>query len=129
MARTKTSTSWMRAHVNDPYVRRAQTEGYRSRAAYKLREIALRDALFKPRMIVVDLGAAPGGWSQVAAQLTAPGGMVIAVDVLDMPPLPDVLTVKGALSDDATLAVVERSLAGRAVDLVLSDMAPNITGI
>lgn len=129
MARTKTSKAWMREHVNDTYVKRAQSEGYRSRAAYKLAQIAGRDKLLKPGMIVVDLGAAPGGWSQVAAQQVAPGGRVIAVDVLEMPALPGVTFIRGDFHDDATLAELERLLAGTAVDLVISDMAPNISGI
>lgn len=129
MARTKTSKAWMRERVNDPYVKRAQTAGYRSRAAYKLREIAARDQLLRPGMVVVDLGAAPGGWSQVAAQQVAPGGEVIAVDLLDVPALPGVARVRGDFADDETLAAVERLLAGRPVDLVISDMAPNISGI
>lgn len=129
MARTKTSKAWMREHVNDTYVKRAQSEGYRSRAAYKLAQIAGRDKLLKPGMIVVDLGAAPGGWSQVAAQQVAPGGRVIAVDLLEMPALPGVTFIRGDFHDDATLAELERLLAGAAVDLVISDMAPNISGI
>src|SRR5574340_1281069 len=129
MARTKTSKAWMREHVNDPYVKRAQSEGYRSRAAYKLAQIAERDKLLRPGMIVVDLGAAPGGWSQIAAQQVAPGGRVIAVDLLEMPALPGVTFIHGDFHDGATLAGLERLLAGRAVDLVLSDMAPNISGI
>ncbi|MBX9812644.1 MAG: RlmE family RNA methyltransferase [Burkholderiales bacterium] len=129
MKRTKTSKAWMREHVNDPYVKRAQSEGYRSRAAYKLAQIAGRDKLLRPGMIVVDLGAAPGGWSQVAAQKVAPGGRVIAVDLLEIPALPGVSFVRGDFHDATTLAELERLLAGKAVDLVLSDMAPNITGI
>lgn len=129
MARTKTSKAWMREHVNDTYVKRAQSEGYRSRAAYKLAQIAGRDKLLKPGMIVVDLGAAPGGWSQVAAQQVGPGGRVIAVDVLEMPALPGVTFIRGDFHAAATLAELERLLAGAAVDLVISDMAPNISGI
>ena len=129
MKRTKTSKAWMREHVNDTYVKRAQKEGYRSRAAYKLAQIAERDKLLRPGMTVVDLGATPGGWSQVAAQKVAPGGQVIAVDLLEMPALPGVVFIHGDFHDDATLAELERLLAGKAVDLVLSDMAPNISGI
>ena len=129
MARTKTSKAWMREHVNDTYVKRAQSEGYRSRAAYKLAQIAGRDKLLNPGMIVVDLGAAPGGWSQVAAQQVAPGGRVIAVDLLEMPALPGVTFIRGDFHDATTLAELERLLAGAAVDLVISDMAPNISGI
>ena len=129
MKRTKTSKAWMREHVNDPYVKRAQSEGYRSRAAYKLAQIAERDRLLRPGMIVVDLGAAPGGWSQVAARNVAPGGRVFAVDLLEMPGLSGVTFIRGDFGGDATLAELERLLAGKAVDLVLSDMAPNISGI
>jgi 23S rRNA (uridine2552-2'-O)-methyltransferase len=129
MKRTKTSKAWMREHVNDPYVKRAQTEGYRSRAAYKLAQIAGRDKLLRPGMIVVDLGAAPGGWSQVAAQGVMPGGRVIAVDLLEMPALPGVTFVRGDFRESDVLAELERLLGENAVDLVLSDMAPNISGI
>jgi 23S rRNA (uridine2552-2'-O)-methyltransferase len=129
MKRTKTSKAWMREHVNDPYVKRAQSEGYRSRAAYKLAQIAGRDKLLRPGMIVVDLGAAPGGWSQVAAQGVAPGGRVLAVDLLEMPALSGVTFIRGDFQGSDALAELERLLAGKAVDLVLSDMAPNITGI
>lgn len=129
MKRTKTSKAWMREHVNDTYVKRAQSEGYRSRAAFKLAQIAERDKLLRPGMIVVDLGAAPGGWSQVAAQGVAPGGQVIAVDLLEMAALPGVSVVRGDFQDDATLVELEQLLTGKAVDLVLSDMAPNISGI
>jgi 23S rRNA (uridine2552-2'-O)-methyltransferase len=129
MKRTKTSKAWMREHVNDPYVKRAQSEGYRSRAAYKLAQIAGRDKLLRPGMIVVDLGAAPGGWSQVAAQGVAPGGRVLAVDLLEMAELPGVTFIRGDFQGGETLAELERLLAGKAVDLVLSDMAPNISGI
>ncbi len=119
----------MREHVNDAYVKRAQSEGYRSRAAYKLAQIAERDKLLKHGMIVVDLGAAPGGWSQIAARQVAPGGRVIAVDQLEMPGLAGVSVVQGDFHEEATLAELERLLEGKAVDLVLSDMAPNISGI
>jgi 23S rRNA (uridine2552-2'-O)-methyltransferase len=129
MKRTKTSKAWMREHVNDPYVKRAQSEGYRSRAAYKLAQIAERDKLLRPGMVVVDLGAAPGGWSQVAAQGVAPGGRVFSVDLLEMPALPGVTFIRGDFQGNDTLAELERLLAGKAVDLVLSDMAPNISGI
>lgn len=129
MARTRSSKSWMREHVSDRYVRRAQAEGYRSRAAYKLAQIAGRDKLFAPGMTVVDLGAAPGGWSQVAAKAVGPSGRVIALDVLDVPGLAGVTVVQGDFEDEATLAGLEEMLAGRPVDLVISDMAPNISGI
>ena len=119
----------MHQHVNDPYVKRAQAEGMRSRAAYKLRQINEKDRLLKPGMVVVDLGAAPGGWSQVAGRMVAPGGRVIAIDLLEMQGLAGVTFIRGDFSESAGLAALERELGGVAVDLVLSDMAPNISGI
>jgi 23S rRNA (uridine2552-2'-O)-methyltransferase len=119
----------MQEHVSDAYVKRARAEGMRSRAAYKLDEIAVRDRLLKPGMVVVDLGAAPGGWSQVAAGRVGPRGRVIALDILEMPLLPGVTFLRGDFRDDATLAELERVLAGQRADLVLSDMAPNLSGI
>ena len=121
--------NWMQEHVSDAYVKRARAEGMRSRAAYKLDEIAVRDRLLKPGMVVVDLGAAPGGWSQVAAGLVGPRGRVIALDILEMPSLAGVTFLRGDFRDDATLSELERVLAGQRADLVLSDMAPNLTGI
>lgn len=129
MAKNKTSKAWMQEHVTDPYVRKAQAEGMRSRAAYKLQQLAERDNLLKPGMVVVDLGAAPGGWSQVAARVAGREGKVVGVDLLDMLPLPGVRFVQGDFAEDAVLAEVERLLDGRPVDLVLSDMAPNISGV
>jgi len=121
--------SWMQEHVSDAYVKRARAEGMRSRAAYKLDEIAVRDRLLKPGMVVVDLGAAPGGWSQVAAGRVGPRGRVIALDILEMPSLAGVTFLRGDFRDDATLAELERVLAGQRADLVLSDLAPNLSGI
>ena len=121
--------SWMQEHISDAYVKRARVEGMRSRAAYKLDEIAARDRLLKPGMVVVDLGAAPGGWSQVAAGRVGPRGRVIALDLLEMPSLPGVTFLRGDFRVDATLAELERMLGGQRVDLVLSDMAPNLSGI
>jgi 23S rRNA (uridine2552-2'-O)-methyltransferase len=129
MARNKTSKAWMQEHVTDPYVRKAQAEGMRSRAAYKLQQLAERDNLLKPGMVVVDLGSAPGGWSQVAGRVVGPEGRVVGVDLLEMLPVPGVRFVQGDFGDDAVLAEVEKLLDGRAVDLVLSDMAPNISGV
>jgi len=129
MAKNKTSKAWMHQHVNDPYVKRATAEGMRSRAAYKLQQINDKDKLLKPGMLVVDLGAAPGGWSQVAGRIAAPVGRVIAIDLLEMQGLAGVTFIRGDFSQDAGLAAIERELAGAAVDLVLSDMAPNISGI
>jgi 23S rRNA (uridine2552-2'-O)-methyltransferase len=121
--------SWMQEHVADAYVKRARAEGMRSRAAYKLDEIAGRDRLLRPGMVVVDLGAAPGSWSQVAAERVGPGGRVIAVDLLEMTPLRGVEFVRGDFREAPVLAEVERALDGRKADLVLSDMAPNLSGI
>ena len=119
----------MREHVTDPYVKRANAEGFRSRAAYKLQQIAERDRLLKPGMTVVDLGAAPGGWSQVAARAVGPAGRVVAVDVVEMAQVPGVTVIRGDFSEAATLLEVERALQNAPVDLVLSDMAPNLSGI
>jgi len=119
----------MQEHVTDAYVKRARVEGMRSRAAYKLDEIATRDRLLKPGMVVVDLGAAPGGWSQVAAGRVGPRGRVIALDLLEMPSLAGVTFLCGDFRDDATLAELARVLGGQRADLVLSDMAPNLSGI
>ena len=119
----------MREHVTDPFVKRANAEGYRSRAAYKLQQLAAKDKLLAPGMMVVDLGAAPGGWCQVAARAVGPGGHVIGVDLIEMPPLPNVTLICGDFHDSATLEALEHALDGRAVDLVLSDMAPNMSGI
>jgi len=129
MKRSKTSKQWMREHVNDVYVQRAKSEGYRSRAAYKLLEIAARDRLLKPGMVVVDLGAAPGGWSQVARAQVGARGLVLALDLLEMEPLPGVTFLQGDFREDAVVAALAAALAGRTIDLVLSDMSPNISGI
>jgi 23S rRNA (uridine2552-2'-O)-methyltransferase len=126
MKRSKTSKQWMREHVNDPFVQRAQKEGYRSRAAYKLLEINERDRLLKPGTVVVDLGATPGGWSQVAA---ARGCKVIALDLLPLQPLPGVEFIQGDFREEEALAQLEEKLGGKPVGLVISDMAPNISGI
>lgn len=125
----KTSKAWMREHVSDPYVKRANAEGYRSRAAYKLQQIAAKDRLLKPGMTVVDLGAAPGGWSQVVAKAVGQAGRVVAVDLLEMAQVPGVTVIRGDFQEEETLHEVERALENRAVDLVLSDMSPNISGI
>jgi 23S rRNA (uridine2552-2'-O)-methyltransferase len=119
----------MQEHVADAYVKRARAEGLRSRAAYKLEQIAGRDRLLGPGMLVVDLGAAPGSWSQVAARGVAPGGRVIALDLLDMPGLGGVTFVRGDFRNLEAVEALEHALSGQKVDLVLSDMAPNLTGI
>lgn len=129
MKRSKTSKQWMREHVSDVYVQRAKAEGYRSRAAFKLMEIAARDRLFRQSMIVVDLGATPGGWSQVAASKVGTSGRVIAFDILPMEPLKNVTFVHGDFREESAIKALANELQGRAVDLVLSDMSPNISGI
>ena len=129
MKRSKTSKQWMHEHVNDPYVQRAQKEGYRSRAAYKLLEIDERDHLLKPGMVVVDLGATPGGWSQVAAARVGQAGKVLALDLLPMHPLHGVEVILGDFREDSVLAQLEERLGGRQVGLVISDMSPNISGV
>ncbi len=129
MTRAGKTRRWLQEHRGDVFVKRAAQAGYRSRAAYKLAEIDDRDSIFAPGQVVVDLGAAPGGWSQVAAARTGPGGRVVAMDLLAMEPLPGVEFIPGDFHQAETLARLEAVLAGRAVDLVLSDMAPNISGI
>jgi len=129
MARTKTSKAWMHEHVTDAYVRRAKQDGYRSRSAYKLQEILEKDRLVRPGMTVVDLGAAPGGWSQVLAPLVGARGLVVALDILEMEPMRGVLLIRGDFSDEATLRLLEEQMANRSIDLVVSDMAPNISGV
>lgn len=129
MKASKTSKQWMQEHVSDPYVQRAQKEGYRSRAAYKLMEIDERDHLIRPGMVVVDLGATPGGWCQVAAQKLGEKGRIIALDLLPLHPLPKVEFIQGDFREDDVLAQLEEKLEGRPIDLVISDMAPNISGV
>jgi 23S rRNA (uridine2552-2'-O)-methyltransferase len=120
----KSSKAWLRRHVTDAYVRKAKEAGYRSRAAYELLEIDARERLLKPGMRVLDLGAAPGGWSQVAAERVRPGGVVVAVDLLEMKPVHGVTVLKGDFRD----ADLQAALGGMA-DAVLSDMMPNVTGV
>jgi 23S rRNA (uridine2552-2'-O)-methyltransferase len=129
MKKSHSSKQWLRRHVNDPYVQRARKEGYRSRSAYKLIEIDARDKLLKPGITVVDLGAAPGGWSQVAAKRVGGDGTVIAIDLLEMDPVSGVTFIRGDFDTPKGIAAVEAALDGRKADLVLSDMAPNMTGI
>ena len=121
----KSSKQWLRRHVTDPYVRKAREQGYRSRAAYKLLELDSREKLFRPGAIVIDLGAAPGSWSQVAAHKVAPLGRVLAVDLLDIAPISGVTVLKGDFRDAQLLD----ALQGAAVDVILSDVAPNLSGI
>jgi 23S rRNA (uridine2552-2'-O)-methyltransferase len=129
MARSKSSARWLREHFTDEYVKRAQAEGYRSRAAYKLLEIHEKDHLLRPGLTVVDLGAAPGGWSQLAARLVGERGAVIALDLLPMEPLPGVDFIEGDFREAAVLEQLLNALNGRPVDLVISDMAPNTSGV
>ena len=129
MAKSKSSKRWLAEHFDDPYVRMAQQQGLRSRSAFKLLEIQEKYALIEPGMTVVDLGAAPGGWCQVARPLVGDTGRVIGLDLLDMEPLPGVEFIQGDFTEDEPLAELERALQGRKVDLVLSDMAPNMSGM
>jgi len=127
--RSKSSTRWLEEHASDPYVQRAHREGWRSRAAFKLEEIQRSDRLLRPGMTVVDLGAAPGGWSQYAARVLAGKGRVIALDILPMPAIPGVEFIEGDFNEQATLDRLAASLGGARADLVLSDMAPNMVGM
>src|SRR4029079_1418263 len=120
---------WMQETVADGFMKGAKAEGMRSRAAYKLLEIAERDRLLAPGLVVVDLGAAPGGWSQVAAQKVGGRGRVVALDILDLPALPGVTFIRGDFHDVMSVEHLEHALGGGQADLVLSDMAPNLTGI
>ena len=129
MKRSKSGRAWMHQHVSDPYVKLAQKEGYRSRAAYKLLLIQHRERLICPGSFAVDLGASPGGWSQVAAQLVGPGGRVVAIDLLPMAPVPGVEFLLADFASEEGAARLEALLRERRVDLVMSDMAPNLSGI
>lgn len=129
MARSKSSDRWLRRHFTDEYVKRARKEGRRSRAVYKLVELDERDRLFRPGMTVVDFGAAPGGWSQYAKERVGPGGRVIALDILPMEPIAGVEVLQGDFTEQAVLDSLIKRLGGQPVDLVLADMAPNISGI
>ena len=129
MKRTKSSKAWMNQHVNDHFVQQAKQQGYRARSSYKLLEIDAKDKLLKPGMRVVDLGSAPGGWSQVAAQKIGASGHVFALDLLEMVGLPNVTFIQGDFTEDAVLAELKAKLGGQNVDLVISDIAPNISGI
>jgi 23S rRNA (uridine2552-2'-O)-methyltransferase len=127
-SRSKTSKAWLKEHFNDPWVAKAQEQGYRSRASFKLLEMHEKDRLFRPGMTVLDLGAAPGGWSQVAGQLIGGKGTVIASDILAMDALPDVTFIEGDFREDAIYEQILASLGDRRADLVMSDMAPNMSG-
>jgi len=129
MARSKSSKGWLKEHFDDEYVTRAQQAGYRSRAVYKLLEIQKKDRLLKSGMTVVDLGAAPGGWSQAAAEIVGEKGRVIALDILPMSSLAGVEVIEGDFREDSVLEQLLKSLGDRPVDLVMSDMAPNMSGM
>ncbi|MEJ1297150.1 MAG: 23S rRNA (uridine(2552)-2'-O)-methyltransferase RlmE [Candidatus Sedimenticola sp. (ex Thyasira tokunagai)] len=128
MKKSKSSRRWLDRHVNDEYVKRSQKEGYRSRAVYKLLEINEKDRLLKPGQTVVDLGAAPGGWSQAAVKLVGHKGRVVALDILPMDSLAGVDFIQGDFREEESLQALKVVLDGSQVDLVISDMAPNITG-
>jgi len=125
----KTSRAWIHAHINDPHVKRAQAEGYRARAAYKLIEIDARDTLLRPGMLVVDLGSAPGSWSQVAVRRLSGLGRVVALDLLEMEPLTGVEFLQGDFTDARVLKQFDRLVGNTPVGLVMSDMAPNMSGV
>jgi 23S rRNA (uridine2552-2'-O)-methyltransferase len=125
----KVNRAWLHDHLNDPYVKLAQKEGYRARAAYKLKEIDEALKLVRPGQVVVDLGATPGAWSQYLRRKLGTSGTIIALDLLDFEPVEGVAFLQGDFRDDDVVARLEQLLAGRAVDLVVSDMAPNLSGI
>jgi 23S rRNA (uridine2552-2'-O)-methyltransferase len=129
MARSKSSNNWLQEHVNDPYVKQAQKDGYRSRASYKLIQLNDKDRLIRPGMLIVDLGSAPGGWSQVAGRLVGDRGRVLATDILPMDPLKNVEFIQGDFTDEAVLNQILGRLEGHKPDLIISDIAPNISGI
>jgi 23S rRNA (uridine2552-2'-O)-methyltransferase len=129
MPRSKSSNNWIRRHVNDPFVKKAQLEGYRSRSAYKLIELNEKDRLIKPNMFLLDLGSAPGGWSQVAAKLIGRNGRVLATDILPMDPIKNVDFIQGDFTEEAVVEEITARLGGEKFDLIISDIAPNITGI
>lgn len=126
---SKSSRRWLREHFSDPYVKQAQQSGYRSRAVYKLQELQERDKLFKPGMVVVDLGAAPGGWSQLLVEYIGSKGHVFALDILPMDPIPGVDFLLGDFTEEACAEELFKRLNGAQIDWVISDMAPNLSGI
>ncbi|MDT8428803.1 MAG: 23S rRNA (uridine(2552)-2'-O)-methyltransferase RlmE [Pseudomonadales bacterium] len=129
MARSKSSKRWLDEHVNDPFVKKAQIDGFRSRASYKLLEILAKDKLVRPGMLVLDLGSAPGGWSQVIAPQVGKQGKIIASDILPMAAIPGVVFLQGDFTEDAVFQQILAELNGEQVDLLMSDMAPNISGV
>ncbi len=128
-ARPKNSRDWVRRHLNDPFVKKSQEDGFRSRSVYKLQEIDLRDQLIKPGTIMVDLGSAPGSWSQYAIKKVGKTGRVVAIDLLPMEHIPEVIFIEKDFSHDEGLAAVIAAIDNKPIDLVISDMAPNMTGI
>jgi 23S rRNA (uridine2552-2'-O)-methyltransferase len=128
MARSRSSGRWLSEHFSDEYVKLAQAQGYRSRAVFKLKELDERERLFKPGMVALDLGAAPGGWSQYAAERIGRSGKIIALDILPVEAIPGVVFIQGDFREESVIGQLREELAGRAVDVVLSDMAPNTTG-
>ena len=129
MARSKTSQNWLREHFNDPYVKMAQKDGYRFRASYKLLEIQEKDRILRPGNTVIDLGAAPGGWSQVTSRVLGDKGRLIASDILEMDSIPDVTFIQGDFTEESVLAQILEAVGNHPVDLVISDMAPNMSGV
>jgi 23S rRNA (uridine2552-2'-O)-methyltransferase len=129
VARSKTSQNWLREHFNDPFVKMAQKDGYRSRASYKLLEIQEKDRILRPGNIVIDLGAAPGGWSQVTSRVLGDKGRLIASDILEMDSIEDVTFIQGDFTEEAVLAQILAAVDNQPVDLVISDMAPNMSGV
>jgi 23S rRNA (uridine2552-2'-O)-methyltransferase len=129
MARSKSSGAWLQEHVNDPYVKQAQRDGYRSRSSYKLIQLNEKDRLIRPGMLIVDLGSAPGGWSQVATRLAGEQARVVATDILPMDPLKNVDFIQGDFTEEAVLNQVLERLGGRKPHLVICDIAPNISGV
>ena len=129
MARSKSSKRWLTEHFDDPYVKQAQKQGWRSRSAFKLLELQHKYQLIRPGMLIVDLGCAPGGWCQVARSLAGDKGRVVGLDILSMEPIDGVALIEGDFTDPGPLQELERILAGQAADLVLSDMAPNMSGM
>ena len=129
MARSKSSNDWMKEHFDDHYVKMAQKAGYRSRSTFKLEEIDKKDKLIRPGMVVVDLGSAPGGWSDYALRKMGDNGTIVALDILSMTPLTGVHFIEGDFREDSVLDELNEVVNGQQIDLVLSDMAPNITGV
>ena len=129
MARSKSSQRWLKEHFDDEYVRRAQKDGYRSRAVYKLEEIQKKDQIIKPGMTIVDLGAAPGGWCQYLQKITGKQVRIIGLDLLEIEPIPGVTLIQGDFREQEVLDQLLAAVANQPVDLVLSDMAPNISGM